>query len=299
MNKHNGNFIRTADGVMLFCRDWGSGQPMIFLSGWMLSSNMWTYQMTPLSERGFRCIAYDRRSHGRSSDPGNGYDFDTLAADLAAVLDTLDLKNVTVVAHSFSSGEIVRYLSRYGCERIAGVVLVAPASIPFLLKTPDNPAGVDGAVFDQLRNSFAQDFPGWAKANSEPYFRPDTSRAIIDWTIRDMSQTSLLAAVAMNRAQTTTDFRGELAQIRVPVMLIHGDKDASFPLEMTSKPAAALIPGSRLVVYEGGPHGLYFTHKERLNQDLEKFGRASARGAVRHVFAESTGCRDGRPADSG
>jgi len=229
--------------------------------------------MQPLSEQGFRCIAYDRRAHGRSSDPGKGYDYNTLADDLAAVVDGLDLENVTVVAHSVASGEIVRYLTRYGTKRVARMVLLAPAAIPFLLKTPDNPNGIDGAVFEQVRRTFSQDLPGWLEANAEPYFVPGTSQLAYDWTTRMMTGTSLQAAVELNRIQTTTDFRGELSQISIPTLLIHGDRDASFPLDLTSRPAAALIPGARLIIYEGAPHGLYFTHKERLNRDLAQFAR--------------------------
>lgn len=269
------NFIRTRYGAALFYREWGSGQPLVFLAGWTLNSDMWAYQMQPLAQQGFRCIAYDRRSHGRSSDPGKGYDFDTLACDLAAVMDTLDVKNATVVAHSFASGEIVRYLATHGTGRIARVVFLAPAAIPFLLKTPDNPDGIDGAVFEQFRQTIAQDFPGWAEANAEPYFVPGTPRAVIDWTIRMMTQTSLRAATELNRIQTATDFRAELSSLRIPTLFIHGDRDASFPLELTSRPAAALIPGARLLVYEGGPHGLYFTHKEKLNRDLAQFAAAA------------------------
>jgi pimeloyl-ACP methyl ester carboxylesterase len=151
---------------------------------------------------GFRCIAYDRRAHGRSGNPGRGYDYDALAADLAAVIDALDLQDATVVAHSFASGEIVRYLTRYGTARVRRLLFLAPAAIPFLLKTPDNPIGVEAAVFDEARRSFAQDFPAWAEANALPYFVPDTARSVIDWTLRLMTQTSLQAAVELNRIQT-------------------------------------------------------------------------------------------------
>jgi non-heme chloroperoxidase len=265
------NHITTQDGAALFYRDWGAGIPILFLSGWTLNSDMWAYQMEPLSRRGFRCIAYDRRAHGRSSEPGRGYDFDTLAEDLADVVQALRLEYVTLVGHSFASGEIVRYLSRHGTDKVARVVLVSPAAIPFLLRTADNPGGIDSEVIEQARRAFLSDFPGWAEANAEPYFGPGTSRAVIDWTIGMMTQTSLLAAGELNRIQMSTDFRPELARIEVPTLIIHGDKDASAPLELTSRPAAALIPGARLEVYEGGPHGLYFTHKERLNQDLACF----------------------------
>jgi non-heme chloroperoxidase len=259
------------DNVALFHRAWGCGEPIVFLAGWTLNSDMWAYQMQPLAEQGFRCVAYDRRSHGRSSDPGEGYDFDTLADDLAAVMNALEIRRATVVAHSFASGEIVRYLTRHGSGRVARLVLLAPAAIPFLRKTPDNPNGIEEAVFDRVRQTFALDFPAWAEANAEPYFVPGTSRGIVDWTIRMMTGTSLRAAIEMNRVQVSTDFRGELARIDIPTLVIHGDRDASAPLDVTGRPAAAMIPGARLLVYEGAPHGLYFTHRERLNRDLAQF----------------------------
>jgi non-heme chloroperoxidase len=265
------NCVRTGDGAALFYRDWGEGRPLLFLAGWTLSSEMWGYQMEPLCRRGYRCIAHDRRAHGRSSDPGKGFDFDTLADDLAAVIEHLDLEDVTLVGHSFASGEMVRYLTRHGAGRIAKLVFLAPAAIPFLLKTADNPIGIDAAVFEQLRQAFASDFAGWARANAEPYFTPGTSPAAADWTIRMMTETSLLAAVELNKIQSSTDFRPELARIDRPALIVHGDRDASAPLELTGRPAAALIPSARLEVYGGGPHGLYFTHAKRLNEDIARF----------------------------
>ena len=154
------SFIEARDGTSLFYRDWGTGKPLVFLSGWTLSTEMWTHQMVPLSERGLRCIAYDRRGHGRSSDPGRGYDYDTLADDLAAVLEALELRDVTLVGHSMASGELVRYLTRHGAERVSGLVFLAPAATPFLLKTADHPQGVDGAVFEHVRTQvLLKDFP--------------------------------------------------------------------------------------------------------------------------------------------
>lgn len=265
------SYVRAADGTTLFYRDWGAGKPLVFLAGWTLSSDMWAYQMEPLCRQGFRCIAYDRRAHGRSSDPGRGFDFDTLADDLDAVVTKLDLARLILVGHSFASGEIVRYFSRHGSGRIDQVVFVAPASIPFLLKTSDNPNGVEGVVFEELRQAFARDFPRWAEGNAAPYFAPHTHRGAIDWTIRMMTQTSLLAAVELSKIQTSTDFRSELSRIDRPVLIIHGDRDASAPIDLTGRPAAALIPGARLEIYEGGPHGLYFTHAERLTRDIAQF----------------------------
>jgi non-heme chloroperoxidase len=266
-------YVQTPDGMSLFYRDWGAGKPLLFLSGWTLNSLMWAYQMEPLSNEGLRCIAYDRRAHGRSTDPGRGYDFDTLADDLGCVIEALGLDAVTLVAHSFSSGEVVRYLSRQGSSRVAGVVFVAPAAIPFLLKADDNPGGVDGALFEQLRAALTEDFPGWAESQAEAYFAGAASRGIINATVGMMNLTSHQAMLAMSKIQPTTDFRSELARIKIPALLIHGDCDASAPMELTSMPAAKLIPGARLIVYEGGPHGLYFTHKKKLNQDIVRFVR--------------------------
>lgn len=265
------NTIHTADNTRLFYRDWGQGAPLLFLSGWTLHSDMWAYQMEPLSRLDCRCIAYDRRGHGRSGDPGRGYDFDTLADDLASVLNTLDLRGVTLVAHSIASGEVVRYLTRHGSARVARIAFVAPAATPYLLKTGDNPNGIDAALFEQGRLALSRSFPDWIEANAAAYFGPGVSRAPIDWTIRMMLQTSHQAMLELARVQTVTDFRAELAQIAVPSLILHGERDASAPLEMTGRPTAALIPGASLRVYEGAGHGLYFTHAEKLNQDLLAF----------------------------
>jgi pimeloyl-ACP methyl ester carboxylesterase len=173
------SFVRTRDGVDLFVRDWGVGRPIVFLAGWSLSSDAWAYQMTPLSRRGFRCIAYDRRAHGRSGDPGRGFDFDTLADDLADVLEALDVRAACVVAHSFASGEVVRHLSRHGDARIARVVLLAPAAIPYLRRTPENPLGVPPEAIDAHLAVLEDDFPSWIEANAAPYFGAGASRAVV------------------------------------------------------------------------------------------------------------------------
>ena len=267
-------YIRTRDGAELFYRDWGTGRPVVFLSGWTLPSDMWGYQMLPLSEQGLRCIAYDRRGHGQSTDPGRGYDYDTLADDLAAVLDTLDLREVTLVGHSMAAGELVRYLTRHGSRRIARLVFLAPANTPFLLKTPDNPDGIDASVFEYLRNTLLlRDFPGWLAANARPFVVPETSEAMMGWLMSQMQRCSMKAVIDCNRTMTTTDFRDELPRVSLPTLVIHGDKDASAPLELTGRKTADLIPGAKLKVYEGAPHGLFVTHLERLNSDLLAFAR--------------------------
>lgn len=257
----------------LFYREWGIGRPLLFLHGWALNSDMWSYQMAPLSAQGFRCIAFDARGHGRSSDPGQGYDFDTMANDLATVIDELELRDLVLVGHSMGNATIARYLTRHGETRVKKVAMVAP-TLPFLLKTADNPEGVDGEIFEGLRASFLKDFPKWLADNAPPFFAPETSPAMVQWGIQMCLQSSLKALVETNRADTDTDFREDLRRMTVPTLIIHGDNDTSAPLDSTARRTANLIRGSELKVYAGGPHGLFITHMEHLTRDLAAFAAA-------------------------
>lgn len=268
-----GGFVPGADGTPLFCRDWGGGEPVVFLASWSLPSDSWAYQMLALSETGFRCVAFDRRGHGRSADPGRGYDFDVLADDLAAVLERLDLRGATLVGFSMGPGEIVRYLTRHGPGRVARIVLVGTTT-PMLARSPDNPGGIDPALFEAFRErELKRDFPAWIDANMEPFVTPETSPGARNW-VRGMAlQASLKALLDCHRAITAADFRAELPAVRVPTLVVHGDRDATSPLDLTARPTAALIPGARLAVYEGAPHGLFLTHADRLNADLLAFAR--------------------------
>lgn len=261
--------ITTRDGAQLFHRDWGKGKPILFVAGWSLSSEMWNYQTVPLVERGFRCIAFDRRGHGRSDEPGRGYDYDTLADDMATVIDRLDLRDVTLVAHSFGGGEAVRYLTRHGARRVKRLVLIAP-STPYLTKTADNPGGVDPKAFEHLRAVIARDYPKWMEDNEEPFVVSSTSRGTRAWLKGLMLQCSLPALLECNKIMTRTDFRPEVRAITVPTEVIHGDIDRSFPVELTGRPTTALIAGSRLTVVEGAPHAIFVTHADRLNADIER-----------------------------
>jgi non-heme chloroperoxidase len=267
------SFIHRKDGTALFYRDWGVGTPVLFVHSAGLNSEMWAYQMMPLTAQGFRCVAFDRRGHGRSSDPGRGYDFDTLADDLAAVIDALDLRNVTLVGHSMGCAEIARYLTRHGSGRIKRVALIAPTT-PFLLKTENNPNGVDRVFFQQVRAQWLRDFPKWIAENTDPFFVPGTSSQIKQWGTQMMYATSMQAHIECNIALTETDFREELKRLRVPVLVLHGTKDVSAPLPLTGQPTAQLIPGAELKVYEGAPHGIFVTHLEQVNQDLLRFIRS-------------------------
>jgi non-heme chloroperoxidase len=263
--------IESRDGTQLFFKDWGSGRPIVFVHSWAANSDMWQYQMTPLSSDA-RCVAYDRRGHGRSSQPGFGYDYDTLADDLAAVIDELDIGDAVLVGHSMGAGEIVRYLSRHGTKRVSRIVLLAPVT-PFLLQTAGNPDGIPATVFASFRNAWCQDFPKWLSDNGAPFFVEETSQPMRQW-LRDLaSQTCLKALVECSKTFSEADFRAELGGINVPALVIQGDKDASAPLELTGRRTAQLIPHAELKVYEGAPHGLFVTHLARLNADLAAFAR--------------------------
>jgi non-heme chloroperoxidase len=264
-------FIEAADGTRLAFTDWGEGRPVVFVHAWALPSPMWDYQRAPLSREGLRCIAYDRRGHGRSDAPKTGYDCDTLADDLAALLTELELNEVTLVGHSFGSGEIVRYLTRHGSRRIAKVALVAPAATPFVMKTADNPNGVPPDNLAAFRAVIQQDFPKWLEDGRQGFFVADTSPALQNWVMQLMQTTPLWVALECNRIMTSTDFRAELPRIALPTLIVHGDRDVSAPIELTGRPTAALIPNAQLKVYEGAPHGLFLTHKDRLNADLLGF----------------------------
>jgi len=263
-------FIQTRDHASLFYRVWGTGRPILFVHSWAVNADLWQYQMVHFAERGFLCVAYDQRGHGRSSDPGRGYEYDTLSDDLAMVIERLDLYDAVLVGHSMGCGTIVRYLTRQGARRVSRIALISP-TLPFILKTEDNPLGVDKSAIEKLHESWKRDFPKWLEENARPFFVPETSLAMVRWGINMCLQTSLKALVDCNRADLETDFRAELPGINVPTLIIHGDNDLSAPVDFTGKKTAALIPGSRLIVYENAPHGLMLTHVDRLNDDLGKF----------------------------
>jgi len=265
-------FIERTDGTTLFYRDWGEGKAIVFVASASMPSGMWAHQMLPLVQAGYRCVAFDRRGHGRSSDPGGGYDLDTLADDLAAVIETLELRNIVLVGHSMGCGEITRYLTRHGTERVARIAFIAPTT-PFVLKTADNPQGIDKATFEKLRAGWMLDYPQWLNANARPFVVPETSEAQIQWVINMMLQTSLQAVIECNVAATEADFRAELRRIDRPVLIVHGTVDRSAPIDLTGRPTSKLLPQCQLQVYEGAPHGVFLTHMERLNADLLRFVR--------------------------
>jgi pimeloyl-ACP methyl ester carboxylesterase len=265
-------FVQARDGTRLYWRSWGEGPPILFVAAWALPSDAWQYQLARLSEAGRRCIAFDRRGHGRSDDPGAGFDMDTLASDVAEVIEQLDLHDLMLVGHSLGAAECVRYLTNHGAARVRRLALIAPTT-PCLGKSADNPDGLDPQLFQQMRAAFLSDFPGIVGANIRPFVDASTSERMIDWIMTMMSSTSLKAVLECNRAFTTADFRAELPRIATRTLIIQGDADRSAPISLTGKKTAALLPNCRLETYPGAPHGLIFTHMDRVSDDLLAFAR--------------------------
>jgi pimeloyl-ACP methyl ester carboxylesterase len=266
------NFVQTRDGTCLYWTEWGSGAPVLFLNSAGMCTSMWDYQFTALAEHGLRCLSYDRRGHGRSDCPGQGYDYDTLADDLDSVIKALDLRDLTLIGHSMGGGEIARYLSRHGSSRVARAVFIA-ATTPFMRKTVDNPHGVPDEAADAVRNSWRQDFPKWVFDNVAPFFIPETSPALMRTLAQQLASWRPYLAITLNKVVFETDLREDLRRMSIPALVIHGDRDMSAPLEITGRATAALIPGCRLEIYAGAPHGIMYTHMDRLHADLLKFIR--------------------------
>ena len=269
------NFIETSQGIHLNFEDWGSGPTIVLIHGWPLDLQSFEYQMTELPKQGIRCVAYDRRGFGRSTKPWSGYDYDTLADDLASLLEKLDLRDVTLVGFSMGGGEVVRYFSRHGGKRVSKAVLISSVA-PFMLKTQDNPKGTEQSVFDDMIAKLRADRPNFLTGFGKQFFgagmlNPSVSNAFLDWA-RDLClQASPKATLDCVRSFSQTDFRKEMREINVPTLIIHGDADKIVPMGASGEEAARLVPNSRFLVYPGAPHGLFYTYKDRLNQDLSDF----------------------------
>lgn len=243
---------------------------MVFLSGWGLPARYWDHSVAEITAAGFRAVCYDRRGHGQSSVPGTGYDYDTLADDLAAVLESTDVHNATLVAYSMGGGEAVRYLTRHGSRRISRLVLVS-ALTPYLTQTADNPEGLPVQALAHMRQRAASNFPKWVEEGEDAYWLNYASSGMKEWGRMLMYQSSVPALVQCLQAMAETDFRHELKQLRTRTMVVHGDRDASAPLHITGQRTAALVPDAIFKVYEGAPHGLPITHQQALVRDLVEF----------------------------
>jgi pimeloyl-ACP methyl ester carboxylesterase len=272
--------IDTRDGTRIHFRDWGAGRPIVFVAPWGLCSDWWDIPVITLSERGgWRCVTFDRRGHGRSDDPCHGYDFDTLADDIASVLDGLDLKNVVLVGHSLGGAEVVRYLTRHSSRRVAHAVLVAPTT-PFQMKTDDNPDGKPREAIEKARESLKHDLPRIAAEAAPDFFglpKNSVSTQTLHWWARMfLDRCSIKVLSDLFKVMNETDFRPELRTIRTPTLILQGDSDKSAPLELTGRPTHELIARSQLIVYENAPHGLPYTHKDRMLADIVAFAGLGA-----------------------
>ena len=274
------NFIETSPvgsskSVKLHDADLGTGKPVVFIHGWPLNHEMWEHQLSELPHHNLRCIAYDRRGFGKSDRPWEGYDYDTLADDLKAIIDGLDLNDVTLVGFSMGGGEIARYIGKYGTSRISKVVFIS-AVTPFMLKTDTNTEGVDKETFDDMVTNIKKDRPAFFVNFGKQFYGVSmlshpVSQPFLDWNQMHCLMASPKATVDCVRSFSETDFRHDLTKINVPVLIIHGDADKTVPINVSGDKTAQLIPQSKYIVYEGAPHGLFVTEKDKLNADLLDF----------------------------
>ena len=270
------NSVQTnCDPVKIYYEDSGKGKPVVFIHGWPLSGSMWEYQITQLPQQGLRCITYDRRGFGNSDRPFTGYDYNALAGDLKSLLDELDLNDVTLVGFSMGAGEIAKYFSLYGGKRVAKVVLVSGVTA-YMLKTDDNPDGVPQEEFDKMTKGMIEDRPDFMENFNKDFFgvslvNHPVSSAFLANSLTQVMTASITATLECAKSFSSTDFRKDVMKINVPTLIIHGDADKTVPIKPTGEQTARLIQGSRYIVYEGAPHGLWYTHKDRLNQDLIDF----------------------------
>ena len=271
------NHVTMPDKTTLYLKDWGEGKPVILLSGWPLGADSWDDQALALAGAGYRVLAYDRRGFGRSSQPWSGYDYDTLADDLATVIQQTGVKDATLVGFSMGGGEVARYLSRHGGRSVVKAALISSV-VPRMLKSADNPAGVDGAVFDEMTRLMKEDRAHFFAGFFKDFFgvgllTQPVSSELIDWSRGQAMQAGLRATLECAKAFATTDFRGELAAFKLPTLIIHGTADRTVPITASARAAHAGIEGSTLIEYDGAPHGLFATDKQRLGEDLLAFIR--------------------------
>ncbi|WP_426486002.1 alpha/beta fold hydrolase [Flavobacterium sp. 2] len=276
VNKSNSDkYIEVAKNVKLYVKDYGKGKPVILIHGWPLSNEMWEYQIEFLVQNNYRVIAYDRRGFGKSSQPWDGYDYDTLTDDLNEIIEQLQLDDVTLVGFSMGGGEVVRYFSRYQGKGVTKAVLIS-SIIPFLAKTEDNPEGRPKEKSETTAASIKEDRIGFLDNFSKIFFgvniiNKPLSTPLLEYYRNLCSIASPRATLQCGESLNTTDFRDELHTIKVPTLIIHGTDDKNVPIEISSEKTAKAIENNTFITYEGAPHGLFYTEKDRLNKDLLEF----------------------------
>ena len=272
--------VKTKDGVNLYVKDWGSGRPVIMMHGWPLTADTFDDLALAVAGAGMRAIAYDRRGFGRSDQPWTGYDYDTLSDDLAAVIEQTGATNATLLGFSMGGGEVARYMSRHGGRNVSQAVLVASV-VPFMLKTDDNPHGTEQATFESMAQGIKEDRAKfWGTFLKQFYgiglVSHPVSEETVEWSRSLAMQASLKATLDCATAFATTDFRPDLAAFKVPTLIIHGTGDKTVPIDAAGRAAASGIANSTLIEYDGAPHGLTESHKERFIEDVLAFLRRSS-----------------------
>jgi len=276
--------ITTKDGTQIYYKDWGKGQPVVFSHGWPLSADAWEDQMIVLADRGYRCIAHDRRGHGRSSQPWVGNDMDTYADDLAELVETLDLKEAVHVGHSTGGGEVARYIGRHGTKRVAKAVLIS-AVPPLMLKTGANPGGLPMEAFDQIRAGVLADRSQFWKELSVPFYGANRAGAKVSQGLRDSfwlqgMMAGHKAVYDCIKAFSETDFTEDLKKFDVPTLILHGDDDQIVPIGAAALLSSKIVKGATLKVIPGAPHGMCSTLKDQINAELLAFLKGAATSAI-------------------
>jgi len=269
------SYVTTKDGIKLYVKEWGTGRPVVMSHGWPLSADSFDDLSVAIANAGMRAISYDRRGFGRSEQPWDGYNYDVLADDMAAVMDKTEAADATLLGFSMGGGEVARYMSRHAARNVKQTILISSV-LPYMLKTADNPDGVDESVFDEMTDGMNEDRAKFWTSFFKDFFgvglvSHPVSNETLEWARATAMQAGLKPTLACAKAFATTDFRGDLASFKVPTLIIHGTEDKTVPIDVSARKTVKGIPHATLIEYDGAPHGLFATHKQKFIADVLAF----------------------------